>query len=163
MKRPSAYQRKRDFTQTPEPDGASRVQFNDQLPAGTDGRFVIQQHHARSLHWDLRLEMDGTLRSWAVPKGVPERVGVKRLAVATEDHPLAYLHFAGEIPSGQYGAGRVLIYDQGYYRLLAQATRRLDVLLLGRVIEGRYMLVQMQDENWLLWKRKLPLPDSTMI
>ncbi|MCU1650544.1 MAG: polymerase LigD, polymerase domain protein, partial [Pseudonocardia sp.] len=104
------YRRKRDRQRTPEP-----VPAEDPKPAG-DGRgevFVIQQHHARSLHWDLRLERDGVLVSWAVPKGLPEDRGTVRLAVRTEDHPMEYADFSGDIPTGEYGAGRMTIWDRG--------------------------------------------------
>src|SRR5882757_8048943 len=97
------YRRKRDRQRTPEPIPAA----DPASPADGHGElFVIQQHHARSLHWDLRLERDGVLASWAVPKGLPEDPGTIRLAVRTEDHPMEYADFSGEIPAGEYGAGR---------------------------------------------------------
>src|SRR6266550_9439377 len=95
----SEYQSKRDFAQTPEPEGGQR---DDDGPP----RFVIQEHHARSLHWDLRLERDGTLISWAVPKGIPTDPKRNHLAVHVEDHPLEYLDFEVEIPEGEYGGGK---------------------------------------------------------
>jgi len=96
------YRRRRDFTATPEP-GA------DESAVGAARRFVIQEHHATSLHWDLRLEHDGALASWALPRGIPPDPRQNRLAVRTEDHPLAYLDFEGEIPKGQYGGGEVIV------------------------------------------------------
>ena len=100
------YRAKRDFSATPEPAPAGA------RPSG--GRFVIHEHHARRLHWDLRLERDGVLASWAVPKGLPAAPGENRFAAATEDHPLEYLDFQGEIPAGEYGAGSITIWDFGH-------------------------------------------------
>ena len=102
------YRDRRDFTTTPEPDGAT--------PAPADQRrFVIQEHHATALHWDLRLEHDGVLASWALPKGIPPDPRQNRLAVRTEDHPLEYLEFSGEIPRGEYGGGLMGIWDAGTF------------------------------------------------
>src|SRR5512144_861403 len=94
------YERKRSFEKTPEPRGRGRSKR-----AADESRFVIQEHHARRIHWDLRLERDGVLASWALPRGVPPEPKDNRLAVRTEDHPLEYLDFHGEIPKGSYGAG----------------------------------------------------------
>src|SRR5438045_7712473 len=105
----STYRRKRDFNVTPEPDG--RV-----TRAGAELHFVIQRHEARRLHFDFRLELDGVLKSWAVPKGPSETVGERRLAVQVEDHPLDYADFEGDIPPGQYGAGHVDIWNRGESR-----------------------------------------------
>ena len=101
------YKEKRDFATTPEPRGGKAA-------AGT-GRFVVQEHDARRLHWDLRLEHDGALASWALPRGVPEHPDENRLAVHTEDHPLEYLEFEGDIPKGEYGAGTMRIWDSGTF------------------------------------------------
>ena len=102
------YRAKRDFKQTPEPKGRARKS----APAG---RFVVQEHDATRLHWDLRLERDGTLVSWAIPNGIPQTPKENRLAVHVEDHPLDYIDFEGEIPEGNYGAGTVRIWDTGTY------------------------------------------------
>ena len=102
------YRKKRDFGTTREPAGRKKA-------ASKRRRFVIQEHHARRLHWDLRLEHDGVLASWALPKGVPMDPKRNNLAVHTEDHPLEYLEFHGEIPAGEYGAGTMTIWDHGTY------------------------------------------------
>src|SRR3954470_8967729 len=104
----SDYRRKRDFGATPEPAAGTSAARDPELP-----RFVVQEHHARRLHWDLRLEHDGVLASWAVPRGIPPVPERNHLAVRTEDHPLEYLEFHGEIPAGQYGAGTMKIWDRG--------------------------------------------------
>src|ERR1700722_376579 len=107
----SAYRAKRDPEKTPEPMGIDRRPPEGSQPEGP--LFVIQEHHARSLHWDFRLERDGVLVSWAVPKGLPESPSTNHLAVHTEDHPLDYADFAGDIPKGEYGGGQVTIWDHG--------------------------------------------------
>ena len=104
-----SYKAKRDFEKTPEPEGRSRGKI-------AEGRFVVQEHHARRLHWDLRVEHEGSLASWALPRGVPEHPDENRLAVRTEDHPLEYLEFEGEIPKGEYGAGTMLVWDHRHLR-----------------------------------------------
>ena len=105
------YRAKRDAAATPEPAGDGRRRGGATRPP----RFVVQEHHARRLHWDLRLEHDGVLASWAVPRGIPPGPERNHLAVRTEDHPLEYLDFHGEIPAGQYGAGTMAIWDRGTY------------------------------------------------
>ncbi len=119
-------------------------------------RFVMHEHHARRLHYDFRLEMDGTLRSWAVPKGAPERVGDRRLAVQVEDHPLEYISFTGVIPEGQYGAGTVAIWDQGTYTLETRTDDELTFVLHGQRLHGPYALIRMgrRPSDWLFIKRR---------
>lgn len=115
-------------------------------------RFVVQEHHASHLHWDFRLELDGVLVSWAVPKGPPTEPGVKRLAIRVEDHPLDYIDFEGVIPEGEYGAGTVEIWDSGEYRLIDRSPRALEFELLGKRLRGVYKLLNMKDKNWLMFK-----------
>ncbi len=147
-----AYRAKRDFAETPEPQ--ARKEPPDS--ARTQQRFVVQEHHASHLHYDFRLEMDGVLRSWAVPKGPPEEPGIRRLAVAVEDHPLSYIDFAGTIPPGQYGAGTVQIWDHGTYDLEQRDPDEMRFVLHGTRLQGPYALIRMQpnDKNWLLLKRR---------
>jgi bifunctional non-homologous end joining protein LigD len=140
-----AYKDKRNFSQTPEPQGG--VGKTDQ------SRFVVQRHDASHLHFDFRLEMDGVLKSWAVPKGVPEEPGVRRLAVQVEDHPLSYINFAGVIPDGQYGAGVVEIWDKGEYTLEKQTEKQLEFTLKGERFSGGYALIHTQAKNWIFIKR----------
>ncbi len=123
---------------------------------GSSGRFVVQEHHATHLHWDFRLEMDGVLKSWAVPKEPPTRPGVRRLAVQVEDHPLDYIDFEGVIPEGEYGAGTVRIWDRGTYALESRKPEKLVFELHGERMRGRYVLLRFTDkpENWLLFKAK---------
>jgi len=121
-------------------------------PAVQTSRFVVQEHHASRLHWDFRLEMDGVLKSWAVPKGVPTELGVKRLAVQVDDHPLSYFDFEGSIPEGQYGAGTVTVWDKGRYVLALREPRKLHILLQGRKLEGDYRLINFKDKNWLIYR-----------
>ena len=132
-KKLSEYRAKRDFTASPEPAG------NELGPAG-EGRFVVQQHHATRLHWDLRLEHDGALASWAVPNGIPPDPKENRLAVRTEDHPLEYLEFEGDIPKGQYGAGTMRIWDRGTFETHKWEERKVEVTFHGEQLHGRYGL-----------------------
>jgi DNA ligase D-like protein (predicted 3'-phosphoesterase) len=117
-------------------------------------RFVVHKHIARQLHYDFRLELDGVLKSWAVPKGLPQESGIKRLAVAVEDHPISYLDFEGEIPEGEYGAGQVEIWDRGTYQLLSRTPSKVEFILEGGKLKGRYLLIEMRGKssNWLLMK-----------
>ncbi|MBA2349465.1 MAG: DNA ligase D [Solirubrobacterales bacterium] len=129
------YAAKRDFAATPEP--ASEVGARS---AGRAARFVVQEHHATRLHWDLRLERDGVLVSFAVPNALPVEPGRNHLAVRTEDHPLEYLDFHGEIPAGSYGAGTMTIWDHGTYELLKWEERKVEVHLHGDRVDARYAL-----------------------
>lgn len=117
---------------------------------------MVQEHHARRLHWDFRLEMDGVLKSWAIPKTPPTRPGVRRLAVAVEDHDLDYIDFEGTIPEGEYGAGSVEIWDRGTYEIESKKPEKLVFELHGERMSGRYTLIHFtdKDENWLLFKTK---------
>ncbi|GAA1876815.1 ATP-dependent DNA ligase [Williamsia serinedens] len=146
----SEYRRKRDKTRTPEPFGDSRedVDVEDsEPPAGPI--FVIQEHHARRLHYDFRLEHDGVLVSWAVPKNLPTDPGQNRLAVHTEDHPMDYADFAGDIPAGEYGGGHVEIWDRGTFETEKWRDDEVIVRLHGERIQGRYALIRTGDKNWL--------------
>ena len=154
------YRKKRDFGVTPEPPGGGRA-------ASTAPIFVIQKHAARRLHYDFRLEVDGVLKSWAIPKGPSTNPQDKRLAVPTEDHPLEYAGFEGVIPQDEYGGGTVLVWDTGPYRNLTEkkgapipmgqavAHGHVKVWLEGRKLKGGYALTRFktgQDEAWLLVK-----------
>jgi len=117
--------------------------------------FVIQKHAARRLHYDLRLEMDGVLKSWAVPKEPPVESGVKRLAVQVEDHPLEYASFEGIIPEGHYGAGKVEIWDKGSYILRERTENKIVFDLEGKKLRGTYVLLRFrEDKKWLFFKKK---------
>lgn len=150
------YTQKRDFRLTPEPPGGGPLGGPLGGPPGPPPapfpRFVVQEHHARRLHWDLRLEHGGVLKSWAVPKGIPEQPGEKRLAVKVEDHPLEYLEFEGTIPPGNYGAGQVTIWDRGLYAPAAMTDRKVTFAARGRRLDGAYKLVRMEGDDWLLTK-----------
>jgi bifunctional non-homologous end joining protein LigD len=164
------YNAKRDFADTPEPAGAGEGQRRSASgkpePAGRDGdtargsRFVIQEHHARSLHWDLRLERDGVLVSWAVPKGIPDDPQRNRLAVHVEDHPLGYIDFAGEIPAGSYGAGEVQIWDAGTYDCHKFRDDEVIVTFHGERVQGKYALFQTKGKNWMIHRMDPPLEDE---
>jgi bifunctional non-homologous end joining protein LigD len=148
------YERKRHFDQTPEPrPGRPRKSWK----AGR--RFVVQKHRARQLHYDFRLEVDGVLKSWAVPKGLSPNPAAKRLAMSVEDHPLDYADFEGVIPEGEYGGGTVMVWDQGTYEpengedVKSAITKgELKVRLKGKKLKGSWVLVRIHDRNWLLIK-----------
>jgi bifunctional non-homologous end joining protein LigD len=142
------YRNKRDFTKTVEPQGGT-------VPERAI--FVVQEHHASHLHYDFRLSMDGVLKSWAIPKGVPEEKGVKHLAVETEDHPLEYADFEGDIPKGEYGGGQVIIWDHGDYILEHRDQGKIVFELKGSRLNGRYSIVRFRgkedsSKNWLIMK-----------
>ena len=121
--------------------------------------FVIHKHRATHLHYDLRLEKDGVLKSWAIPKEPPREEGIKRLAVQVEDHSLGYENFEGEIPEGLYGAGQVEIWDKGYYSPIRYQPNELIFELKGKKLKGTYCLIKLKpklpkDKNWLFFKKK---------
>jgi DNA ligase D-like protein (predicted 3'-phosphoesterase) len=173
------YERKRDFSKTSEPSGKGRK--GKRSPKRRHPRFTIQKHSATSLHYDLRLEVDGVLASWAVPKGPSTNPADKRLAMRTEDHPMEYLEFEGVIPKGEYGAGPVIVWDRGVFENISETRRGekltltealekgdIKVFLLGEKIRGAYALVRTspdkrvapggapshQREQWLLIKKR---------
>jgi bifunctional non-homologous end joining protein LigD len=140
------YHEKRNFSVTKEPEGAPDMSGNT---------FVIQEHHSHKLHFDLRLEREGVLKSWAVPKGIPEVTGEKHLAVAVEDHPLEYRTFEGDIPKGEYGAGTVSIWDSGTYDTKHWDDEKIEVTLHGKRLRGAYVLVKFKragKNDWLLFR-----------
>ncbi|HEY1507736.1 MAG TPA: DNA ligase D [Solirubrobacteraceae bacterium] len=155
-----SYRSKRDFGSTPEPKG-------DAETAQDANRFVVQQHDATRLHWDLRLEHDGVLASWAVPNGIPPDPADNRLAVRTEDHPLEYLDFHGEIPKGQYGAGTMTIWDSGSYELHKWDERKVEITFHGERLSGRYGLFvigrdEASKQDWMIHRMDPPAdPDRT--
>lgn len=152
----SRYAAKRDFTKTAEPGPAAETS------SGEKRRFVIQKHAASHLHYDFRLEMDGTLKSWAVPKGPPYELGVKRAAFEVEDHPIGYLEFEGTIPKGQYGGGTVMVWDIGTYELLRGSHEQGDLKLRlhGRKLKGEWHIFRIKSDStkpmWLLAKSGTP-------
>ena len=144
----TTYRSMRDPARTPEPVPAARP-----VPGAND-RFVIQEHHARRLHWDVRLERDGVLVSWAVPRGVPETTKENRLAVHTEDHPMEYLTFHGSIPKGEYGGGEMTIWDTGTYETEKWRDDEVIVRMHGERVEGRFAFIQTNGNQWLLHRMK---------
>jgi bifunctional non-homologous end joining protein LigD len=156
----SQYRAKRDPARTAEP-----VPPPGAVPSGTDDTFVVQEHHASALHWDFRLERDGVLVSWAVPKGIPLDPSVNRLAVHTEDHPLSYADFEGDIAEGEYGGGEVTIWDRGRYETEEWTDEKVKVVLHGSRVQGRYVLFRTNGRNWMMHRMSalpegyLPLPE----
>jgi bifunctional non-homologous end joining protein LigD len=153
------YRRKRRFDETPEPGGEGR-RARAALDAG--GRFVVHEHHARRLHWDLRLERDGVLVSWAIPNGIPDDPRRNRKAVHVEDHPLEYLDFKGTIPQGSYGAGEISIWDRGTYTCEKWLPRRVIVVFDGEQLRGRYALFHAgrSERDWMIHRMDPPI-DAT--
>lgn len=146
------YRKKRDFQKTPEPAGESKASKSSKP------LYVIQKHQATRLHYDLRLELDGVLKSWAIPKEPPSKLGERRLAVQTEDHPIEYGGFEGIIEEGQYGAGTVEIWDRGDFELLKRQQDELIVKINGQKLNGIYCLIRFKPQqgpkNWLFFKKK---------
>ena len=119
--------------------------------------FVVHKHQARNLHWDLRLEMNGVLKSWAVPKEPPRTKGVKRLALKVEDHPIEYAKFKGKIPEGHYGAGKIEIWDKGTCELIEKNSKKIEFKLNGKKLKGNYVLIKTHygnkpEKSWLFFK-----------
>jgi bifunctional non-homologous end joining protein LigD len=156
------YHAKRDFSRTPEPSGLE----NPEPPEGAP-RFTIQQHDATRLHWDLRLERDGVLASWAMPRGLPWHPDRNHLAVHTEDHPIQYLTFEGDIPDGEYGAGNMFVWDTGWYDLDKWESRKVVFTLHGDRARGRYALFETKGRDWMIHRMdppedpaRQPVPDG---
>jgi len=151
------YRTKRDFKKTKEPKGQVKKVSKEPI-------FVVQKHRARNLHYDFRIEIDGVLKSWAVPKGPSKDSALKRLAVPTEDHPLEYARFSGEIPEGEYGAGTVEIWDHGTFENLRDVDLKeslkqghIEIALSGKKLRGAYVLRRFREKPkklWLLIKMK---------
>ncbi|MGM0365098.1 MAG: DNA polymerase ligase N-terminal domain-containing protein [Actinomycetota bacterium] len=154
------YKKKRDFSKTFEPPGEAKSSKNALI-------YVIQKHKAKTLHYDLRLEVSGVLKSWAVPKGPSTDPSQKKLALPTEDHPLDYAYFEGRIPEGQYGAGTVIVWDRGRYKNLkenispeqALEQGKFEVFIEGQKLKGAYVLLRTgkkdeQNPRWLFIKMK---------
>ena len=169
MDRLSDYRGKRDASRTPGPvppaaAGAEPAAAGAEAGPGAAqaaGIFVVQEHHARRLHWDFRLERDGVLVSWALPKGVPDDPGVNHLAVHTEDHPMEYATFHGQIPRGEYGGGAVTIWDHGTYELVKWDDREVKVILRGERLSGGYVLFctdRNNNKDWIIHRERLGLP-----
>lgn len=160
------YRKKRDFGTTPEPEGRPDASTKPSQ------RFVVQEHSATRLHYDLRLEIDGLLKSWAIPRGPTLDPAEKRLAVATEDHPLEYAEFEGVIPRGQYGAGNMIVWDRGSYECIGKETDpskafrngTIDLRLHGEKLKGMWLLVRLQGEEdqWLFFKKQDQYADSSV-
>jgi bifunctional non-homologous end joining protein LigD len=146
------YEKKRDFSKTKEPKGAKKPK------AGDRARFVVQEHHARRLHWDLRLERDGVLASWAIPNGIPQDPKENRKAVHTEDHPLEYLDFQGTIPKGEYGAGTMKVWDSGEYECHKFRDDEVMVTFHGERLTGKYVLFRAgkDEKDWMIHRMDPP-------
>jgi len=172
------YKAKRDFSKTPEPSSVKKTPSNkaNKLTLKLDKEkriFTIQEHHARNLHWDFRLEIDGVMPSWAIPKGPSTDPKIKRLAVQTEDHPISYAKFEGVIPEGEYGAGTVMVWDYGTYNNVREKNEklipmnkclkegRIEIFLKGKKLKGRYVLIQLKNsKNWLFFKKNDEYADA---
>lgn len=153
------YQSMRDFGKTAEPSGTTDPERSEFERGGTP-RFTIQEHHATALHWDFRLERDGVLVSWALPRGLPPDPRVNHLAVHTEDHPLSYFDYEGDIPKGEYGGGKVILWDTGTYTEEKWSDREVMVVLDGARAKGRHVLFKTGGKNWMI-HRMDPAEDPT--
>ncbi len=146
------YEEKRNFIKTPEPKGKTLQTKNKRI-------YIIQKHHARNLHWDLRLEYHGVLKSWAIPKEPPTDTGVKRLAVNVEDHLIDYAAFEGIIPEGEYGAGTVEIWDKGSYEPMKWGEKEIIINISGYKLKGEYVLIKTdygrRKNSWLFFKKTI--------
>lgn len=132
-----------------------KTEPKDEFEKSDRNIYVIHKHAATNLHYDLRLEMDGVLKSWAVPKEPPVEFGIRRLAIQVEDHPVAYASFEGTIPEGQYGAGKVEIWDKGTYKMVNRKEDKIIVEINGEKLRGQFVLVRFKDKkNWLFFKKK---------
>lgn len=143
------YKKKRDFGKTPEPKGKTGKLRKPPI-------FVVHEHWARSHHFDFRLEIEGVLKSWAIPKGPPRNLREKRLAIKVEDHPLEYASFKGKIPEGQYGAGKVDIWDQGRLEIIEKKKDAIHFNLFGKRLKGEFSLFHppsFEKKSWLLMKK----------
>ncbi len=142
------YFKKRDLKKSGEPE--------PKIKSSPKKIYIIHKHHASHLHWDLRLEMNGVLKSWAVPKQPPKTKGTKRLAIQVEDHPIEYANFKGIIPEGNYGAGKVEIWDKGTYELLEKNSKKIIFELYGKKLKGKYCLIktnyQKNKKSWLFFR-----------
>ena len=161
------YGRKRDFGRTSEPPPEDPPR---RRRAKTGARFVVQEHHARRLHWDLRLERDGVAVSWAVPNGIPQHPGQNRKAVHTEDHPLKYLTWEGVIPEGEYGAGRMHVWDSGTYEAEKWEDSKVVVVFHGERVNGRYALFRTgSGSDWMIHRMdpaeagRVPIPERAVL
>lgn len=147
----SQYKSKRNLKKSGEPEAKMKKSKSKVLI------YVIHEHHASHLHWDLRLEMLGVLKSWSIPKSPPTTKEEKRLAIQVEDHPLEYAKFEGEIPEGNYGAGKVKIWDKGNYELESKQPKKIVVIFHGKKLKGKYVLIKTNYGNkpkksWLFFK-----------
>ena len=162
----TTYEKKRNTNVSPEPKGSKGPKHSH-----SDNTFVIQKHAAQSLHYDFRLGIAGVLKSWAIPKGLSEKIGEKRLAVRTKDHPFSYASFEGVIPKGHYGGGTVMVWDKGDFELISDPEKKtakpalqalkegtLKINLKGKKIQGHYALIRIkktaQEEHWIIFKVK---------
>jgi DNA ligase D-like protein (predicted 3'-phosphoesterase) len=142
------YVKKRNLKKSGEP--------KPKIKNSSSKNYVVQEHHAQNLHWDLRLEIKGVLKSWALPKKPPRAKGIKRLAIQVEDHPLEYANFKGIIPQGNYGAGEVEIWDNGTYELIEKTPKKIEINLHGKKLKGNYVLIKTgygdKKKGWLFFK-----------